>query len=36
VIMLRDGQIIFSGSDERLRHSPDEYVQRFINGKQEN
>ncbi|MEP7213824.1 MAG: ATP-binding cassette domain-containing protein [Acidobacteriota bacterium] len=33
VIMLRDGQIIFSGSDERLRSSPDRYVQRFIHGK---
>lgn len=33
VIMLRDGQIIFSGSDERLRNSSDEYVQRFIHGK---
>ena len=33
VIMLRDGQIIFSGSDERLRNTSDQYVQRFINGK---
>jgi phospholipid/cholesterol/gamma-HCH transport system ATP-binding protein len=33
VIMLRDGQIIFSGSDERLRNNKDEYIQRFINGK---
>jgi phospholipid/cholesterol/gamma-HCH transport system ATP-binding protein len=33
VIMLRDGEIIFSGSDERLRNNSDEYVRRFINGK---
>lgn len=33
VIMLRDGQIIFSGSDERLQKSPDPYIQRFIHGK---
>lgn len=33
VIMLRDGKIIFSGTDELLRASSDGYVQRFINGK---
>lgn len=33
VIMLRDGQIIFSGSDEQLRSCEDQYVKRFINGK---
>ena len=33
VIMLRDGKIIFSGSDERLRKSADPYIQRFIHGK---
>lgn len=33
VIMLRDGKIIFSGTDELLRASSDPYVQRFINGK---
>lgn len=33
VIMLRDGNIIFSGTDELLRASSDSYVQRFINGK---
>ncbi|MGI8811965.1 MAG: ABC transporter ATP-binding protein [Pyrinomonadaceae bacterium] len=33
VIMFRDGRIIFSGSDESLRSSPDTYIQRFINGK---
>lgn len=33
VIMLRDGKIIFSGSDEELQRSPDPYIQRFIHGK---
>lgn len=33
VIMLRDGQIIFSGSDEQLRSAKDPYIQRFIHGK---
>lgn len=33
VIMFRDGKIIFSGSDERLRSSADPYIQRFIHGK---
>jgi len=33
VIMLRDGKIIFNGSDEQLRSNPDPYIQRFINGK---
>ncbi len=33
VIMLRDGQITFSGSYEKLRSSPDPYVQNFIHGK---
>ena len=33
VIMFRDGKIIFNGSDERLRASKDEYIQRFIHGK---
>ncbi len=33
VIMFRDGKVIFSGSDERLRASADAYIQRFINGK---
>lgn len=33
VIMLRDGQIIFSGSDEQLRTTEDQYVRRFVNGK---
>jgi len=33
VIMLRHGQIVFSGSDEKLRTSTDAYIQRFIHGK---
>jgi phospholipid/cholesterol/gamma-HCH transport system ATP-binding protein len=33
VIMLRDGQIIFSGKDEQLRRTEDPYIQRFIRGK---
>lgn len=33
VIMLRDGKIIFNGSDEQLHSSPDPYIQRFIHGK---
>jgi len=32
VLMFRDGRIIFNGSDERLRSSKDEYIQRFIHG----
>lgn len=33
VIMLRQGNVIFSGSDEQLQNTPDQYVQRFIQGK---
>src|SRR5687768_1102189 len=33
VLMFRDGKIVFNGSDERLRSSPDPYIQRFIHGK---
>lgn len=33
VIMLKDGQIIFSGSNELLRQAQDPYVRRFIRGK---
>lgn len=33
VIMLREGRIHFSGSDEQLRASKDEYIQTFIHGK---
>ena len=33
VLMLRDGKVIFSGSDERLRKSEDPYIQNFVFGK---
>lgn len=33
VIMLRDGKIIFQGSDEKLQQNNDPYVKRFIHGK---
>ncbi len=33
VMMLRDGKIIFSGSDEELRRTKDPYILRFIRGK---
>ena len=33
VLMLRDGQIIFSGKDEQLRKSTDAYINKFIRGK---
>ena len=33
VIMLRDGNIIFRGTDEKLQQYPDPYVKRFIHGK---
>lgn len=33
VIMLRDGNIIFSGKDEQLRATDDPYIHRFIRGK---
>ena len=33
IMMLRDGRVIFEGSDERLRSSQDEYIHRFIRGK---
>ena len=29
-IMLKDGQIIFSGSDEQLSEAPDPYIRRFL------
>ena len=35
VIMLRDGKITFSGTDEKLRRSDDPYVQNFVFGKEE-
>jgi phospholipid/cholesterol/gamma-HCH transport system ATP-binding protein len=33
IIMLRDGKVIFSGSDEQLYASPDPFIQRFLRGK---
>ncbi|MFZ1699450.1 MAG: ATP-binding cassette domain-containing protein [Pyrinomonadaceae bacterium] len=33
VMMLRNGNIIFSGNDEQLRNSKDPYINRFIRGK---
>lgn len=33
IIMLREGQVIFSGKDEEFRVSEDEYVRRFVRGK---
>ena len=35
VLMLRDGKIAFSGTDERLRASTDPYIQNFVYGKSE-
>jgi phospholipid/cholesterol/gamma-HCH transport system ATP-binding protein len=32
VIMMREGNIIFSGTDETLRKSTDTYIQRFLRG----
>jgi phospholipid/cholesterol/gamma-HCH transport system ATP-binding protein len=32
ILMLRGGHIIFSGTDESLRHAEDPYIQRFIRG----
>lgn len=33
VMMLRDGQVIFSGTDEKLSKNEDQYIKRFIHGK---
>lgn len=33
VIMLREGKIIFSGTDEKLKAVDDSYIQKFIRGK---
>lgn len=33
VVMFREGKIIFSGKDEQLRASNDQYIQTFITGK---
>src|SRR6476620_8709837 len=32
VLMMREGNIIFSGTDETLRKAPDPYIQRFLRG----
>ncbi len=32
VLMLRDGRVIFSGTDETLRKSDDTYIQKFLRG----
>src|SRR5688572_8606144 len=36
VMMLRDGQIIFSGTDEQLRRAEDPYILGFIRGNKVN
>ena len=33
VMMMRQGKIIFSGTDESLRNSDDAYIQRFLRGR---
>ncbi len=33
IIMLHEGELIFSGKEEQLRASKDKYIQRFLNGK---
>ena len=33
VIMLKEGEIIYSGRDEQLRQSQDPYIRRFLRGK---
>jgi phospholipid/cholesterol/gamma-HCH transport system ATP-binding protein len=32
VMMMRQGKIIFSGTDEALRHADDAYIQKFLRG----
>ena len=32
VLMMRDGQIIFSGTDEALRKAEDPYIHKFLRG----
>jgi phospholipid/cholesterol/gamma-HCH transport system ATP-binding protein len=32
VMMMRQGDIIFSGTDESLQRSPDQYIQKFLRG----
>lgn len=33
VMMMKEGHIIFSGTDERLRHAEDAYIQKFLRGR---
>jgi phospholipid/cholesterol/gamma-HCH transport system ATP-binding protein len=33
VMMIRNGEIIFSGTDEKLRSATDPYIQKFLRGK---
>jgi ABC-type transporter Mla maintaining outer membrane lipid asymmetry ATPase subunit MlaF len=33
IMMLRDGQVIFHGSDEALKKSEDAYIRRFMRGR---
>jgi phospholipid/cholesterol/gamma-HCH transport system ATP-binding protein len=32
VLMMRDGRVIFSGTDETLRNAEDKYIQKFLRG----
>jgi phospholipid/cholesterol/gamma-HCH transport system ATP-binding protein len=32
VLMMRDGEVIFSGTDETLRRAEDKYIQKFLRG----
>jgi ABC-type transporter Mla maintaining outer membrane lipid asymmetry ATPase subunit MlaF len=32
VMMMREGKIIFSGTDEALRRNEDAYIKRFLRG----
>ena len=32
VLMMRDGRVIFSGTDEALQHADDPYIQKFLRG----
>jgi phospholipid/cholesterol/gamma-HCH transport system ATP-binding protein len=32
VLMMRDGQVIFSGTDETLKRAEDPYIQKFLRG----
>ncbi len=33
IMMIRDGEIIFSGTDEQLKKTDDPYIKRFMKGK---